>query len=244
MTILRSALASILLLAVLLHAASSAAVSIVVGREGGTSWELTDPNVATSTTSLPDENGVVTWTLTESFVKTAYQITAMTVELKEDPFVTNNITLTNLMTTTQTFTVIVSLPIPAFAYNATIASSIGVTVTDNIGGSVTAAAVALDSIYTGTVNSSGVLTLMTDPFSVACATAGCSNTASDNSAVPQLPATPGVATSIGIALRFTLTAFDSVAITSRFEIINVPEPGVLALLALGLPLALFSRRPR
>jgi hypothetical protein len=166
-------------------------------------------------------------------------ITGMNAALKEDPFVTNNISFINNTNATQTFTVTVTLPIPAFAYNATIASSVGVTVTDTIGGSVTAASVTPDGIYSGQVNGVTILTLMPDPTSVSCATAGCSNTASAN-LLGLNPVAPGVATTIGIQLKFTLTAFDQVGITSRFEI--VPEPTVAALIGLGA--AAFALRLR
>jgi hypothetical protein len=161
-------------------------------------------------------------------------ITGMNAALKEDPFVTNNISIINPTAFTQTYTITVSIPIPAFAYDATIGSSVGVTVTDTVGGSVSASSLSPEGIYSGQVNGVTILSLLPDPTSVSCGSLGCSNTASDNSGVPQLPAGPGVATSIGLQLKFTLSAFDQVGITSRFEIIDVPEPMSAALLGLGL----------
>jgi hypothetical protein len=160
-------------------------------------------------------------------------ITGMSAVLKEDPFVTSNISFINPTAFTQTYTITVNLPIaPPFDYNATIASSVGVTVTDGPGGGVTASAVAPEGIFEGLVNGGSILTLLAT--SVTCATNGCTAIASDNTAVPQLPATPGSASSIGIQLKFTLTPGDQVGITSRFEIIEVPEPGFLAVLGIGL----------
>jgi hypothetical protein len=169
-------------------------------------------------------------------------ITGMNAALKEDPFVTNNISFINPTPVTQTYTITVTLPIAAFAYNATIASSVGVTVTDTIGGSVSASSVTPAGIYSGQVNGVTILTLLPDPTSVSCVGGGCSTTTSDNTALPQLPAGPGVATSIGIQLKFTLSAFDQVGITSRFEIINVPEPTSVALLGVGLVVLAIARR--
>jgi hypothetical protein len=172
------------------------------------------------------------------------QITGMNAALKEDPFVTNNISFVNTTAFQQTYTITVNLPIPAFAYDATIGSSLGVTVTDSDGVSVSADSVTPDGIYSGQVNGLTILTLMPDPTSVGCVGAGCSAAQSDNGGVPQLPAVPGVANSIGIQLQFTLSAFDQVGITSRFEIIDaVPEPASVVLIGLGLG-ALVLRRLR
>ena len=99
---------------------------------------------------------------------------------------------------------------------------------------VSASSVSPDGIYQGTVNGSTILTLMPHSTVVTCVVGGCSNTLSDNGGVPQLAAGPGVATTIGITLQFTLSAFDSIGITSRFEIINVPEPTTLALLGVAI----------
>jgi hypothetical protein len=170
------------------------------------------------------------------------EISGMNAALKEDPFVTNNISIINPLPFAQTYTITVTLPITAFPYDATIASSVGVTVTDTIGGSVSASSVTPAGIYSGQVNGVTILTLLPDPTTVSCAGAGCSTTTSDNTALPQLPAGPGVATSIGIQLKFTLSAFDQVGITSRFEIINVPEPTSLALLGVGLAVLVIARR--
>jgi hypothetical protein len=165
--------------------------------------------------------------------------------VKEDPFVTSNITLINPTPITQTYTFTVTIPITPYAYDSTIASSIGVTVTDTVGGSVTVSSTSPQGIYSGQVNGGTILTLMPHLTTVSCNTGtGCTDTDADNSALPQLAATPGVANSIGIQLKFTLTPFDQVAITSRFEIIQseVPEPGAATLLGVGLAALAFARR--
>jgi hypothetical protein len=170
------------------------------------------------------------------------EITGLSALLKEDPFVTANISFINNTAFTQTYTITVTLPITSFFYTHTIGSSVGVTVTDGPSGGATASSVSPEGIYSGQVNGVTILTLLPHSTSVTCATTGCSQTALDNSGVPQLDATDDTATSIGIQLKFTLTAFDQIGITSRFEIINVPEPSTLALLVIGLAGVVTTRR--
>ena len=193
-------------------------------------------NPATDVThwTLTDAQGVVSESNTWGGAGLGIRFTQLEADLKEDPFVTNNTSFINPTAVTQTYTITVTLPIaPPFAYNATIGSSVGVTVTNSVGASVTLASVAPTGIYSGQVNGVTILTLLPDPNSVTCGAAGCTATKSD-SLLPQTPATPGLASSIGIQLKFTLSAFDQVSVTSRFEIINVPEPTSAAMLGVGL----------
>jgi hypothetical protein len=247
-----------LLLAVLLQAGPSAALheepTVTIGRVGGTTWDLLDPLNADSTLTAPDEDGVATWSLDDPFVVSAYTVDSWTIELKEDPFITNNLSLTNTFGVTSTFVATVMLPIPAFAYDTVINSSVGVTVTDSNGDNTLLFDVSgATPIFSGFVNLPGSTTLLAMnpifPGTLPITTAdcfpsfpGCSATSSNG--VASLAVAPGVATLIGLTLTFQLSPGDSVGITSRFEIVNVPEPATAALLALGLGAALaLARRP-
>lgn len=247
-----------LLLAVLLQAGPSAALHeapvVTIGRVGGTTWNMLDPLNADSTLTAPDVNGVATWSLDDPFAVSAYTVNSWSIELKEDPFITNNLSLTNTFGVTSTFVATVMLPIPAFAYDTVINSSVGVTVTDSNGDNTLLFDVSgATPIYDGFVNFPGSTTLLAMnpifPGTLPITTAdcfpsfpGCSATSSNG--VASLAVTPGVATLIGLTLTFQLSPGDSVGITSRFEIVNVPEPATAALLALGLGAALaLARRP-
>ena len=243
----------------------AAAVSIGFGVETGLSQlsgfaqELALQELSDFGTLTPqDAEGVAYWSLDEpvSIVDNGLaiaQINSWNVALKEDPFVQNNVNVTNTSTYTQVFIVSVLMPIPAFNYDKVIYSSLGVSATDNDANNTLLVTVAGANFYQGRVDTVTKLTL--DPPGLPIDTADCSPfpnmpgcTATESAGVASLNVTPGVAHEIQIILRFALSPGDSAGITSRFEIASssgtVPEPGTASLLAIGLALIASSRHRR
>lgn len=246
--------------ALALGAGSASAMSIAFGFEddtaslqGGTTptWlELAERGTLTP----PDAAGVAYWSLD---APTAIQqngqevarIDAWEVALKEDPFVQNNINVTNTSSFTQVYIVSVLMPIPAYSYDEVIFSSVGVTATDSDGDNTLLVDTAGASFYRGRVDTITKLTL--DPPAVPITTADCSPfpntagcTATSSAGVASLDVAPDVAEELQIILRFALSPGDAVGITSRFEITQAPEPTTGLLLGLGMALLAASRRRR
>ena len=244
MTILSRALLGCLLSG-LLALSAQAMPMITIDIEGGdAALDVT----ADGTITGPDEDGVSFWSLDESMSLEGGlgEIVDWNVSMKPDPFVTNNITVTNTSGSAQTFIATVVLPIPAFNYNS-LTGSVGVSVTDSNG----VGGLSLDnddpnSIYEASIN--GALALALDFAGLPITAADCQPfpnfsgcTADANANQPLIAAGPGTANDISITLRFVLSPGDSAAFTSRFEI--VPEPTTALLLGLGLTgLAVTHRR--
>jgi len=140
-------------------------------------------------------------------------------QFNPDPFVLNNILITNTTASTQTYTISVNLPTTFAAPNnisGTITTSV---INGNADASATIASVPGQPIYKALIDFVSVHTLQNDPFSLSTAnsTAASANFGPLASAVP-------VTNNIGIQLNFTLTAGDTASILSRFDVTPVPEP--------------------
>ena len=213
--------------------------------EGGDdARSLHDYGTGTSTWVV-DENGnsheVYEWHLDEQLTVEGVRIESWEIILDEDPYVVNNVYVTNTTTSQQTFTIGALLGIPAFSYDRAIYSSLGVTATDSdADGNLYFGAVTIGSstltVYDGQVNGASALTMdPNNPFPLPLTTADCGGpgcSAVSANYVSAQALSPSIAYSIGLDYRFVLSAGDSAAVTGRFEII--PEPSTALLLALGL----------
>jgi hypothetical protein len=147
-------------------------------------------------------------------------------EFDPDPFVLNNILVTNTTATTQIFSAFVGLP-TTFAGPNIISGTVRTDVIDGGGApGATVATVPSTPIYAAQIDGTTVATLQNHSFSVVAPPA---NTASSPASFgPMVNAVP-VTTNIGIQLRFSLSAGDTASILSRFDVVAVPEPATLVL---------------
>ena len=145
-----------------------------------------------------------------------------------DPFVLNNILVTNTTNATQIFSAFVGLPTTFPAPNV-ISGNVRTSVIDGGLDGATVATVPGQPLYQAQIDGVTVQPLQNDPFSVT-APVGGSNTAAASFG-PQGNNVP-VNSNIGIQLRFTLTPGDTASILSRFDV--VPEPASVVMIGIGL----------
>jgi hypothetical protein len=157
-----------------------------------------------------------------------------------DPFVLNNILVTNTTTTTQIFSAFVGLPTTFPAPNF-ISGNVRTNVIDGGNDGATVATTSPTALYQAQIDGTTVATLQNHPFALSAPVAG-SNTAAASFG-PTVSAVP-VTSNIGIQLRFTLTPGDTAAILSRFDVTAIPEPASIALIGLGLALVVGSSNRR
>jgi hypothetical protein len=172
-----------------------------------------------------------------------YTVNSWTSAWDSDPFVTNNVNVTNNTAGTLIFDVTVTSPVVLTGPLTAMSGSVGITLTNTTGTALLDNSVAA-AIYSALIDGSSVRTLFDPPYSLTCTPPFCSTSDSDDFGIfPNPPEIgPQANATIGIRLRFQLSAGDSAGITSVFNIEAVPEPGTAALLALGLVGLVVRRR--
>jgi len=153
-----------------------------------------------------------------------------------DPILGFDFSFHNTTGSTQTFNVIVTLPVTAWANATMIGASIGASVTDaNFDGSAFLSSVGGGDIFNGKIDGATWLPLFS-AVNVGVPFNGGTSTISDVDGLPG-PSNPGpfgVTTDIAITLTFDLTAGDRASFTGVFIVEYVPAPaGALAFAGLG-----------
>jgi hypothetical protein len=167
-------------------------------------------------------------------------ISVQDLQFNPDPFVLNNILVTNTTSATQTFSATVGLP-SVFAAPNSIFGTVGADVIDGTGAAgATLATTSGFPLYSALIDSASVATLLNDPFSVVAPPAGTNGASASFGPSANSVA---VTSSIAIQLRFSLSAGDTAAILSRFDVVEaVPEPSMLGMSALAVMATLALRR--
>lgn len=154
--------------------------------------------------------------------------------MNPDPFINGSITITNLSSLAQNFTVNLSLPvIPAFSPGL-MGGSIDATVYDlNNSGSATLQPQGSTSnpIYFGRIDGSNALLMFAQV--VTCGGVGCSGNSSESQMPPSIPVS-GVNTNIGTRLVFNLSGGDKVTFSTHFEVTPVPVPATVWMMGSAL----------
>jgi hypothetical protein len=168
-------------------------------------------------------------------------VTVQQLEFNNDPFVLNNLLVTNTLGTSQVFSVTVGLPTTVSAPNM-ISGNVRTSVIDGGNDGATISTISGQALYQAQIDFGTVASLETDPFTLSAAP-GSSSTSSATFG-PTASGIP-VASSIAVQLRFTLSPGDTASILSRFDVVPggvLPEPGTLTLSAFVLAFACGARR--
>ena len=223
-------------------ASQAQAVSVTVGFAGNPAsfTTLTDANIELGCTSAGALGQLSC--VGSGLNNGGWSLDSWGLETDPDPTITNIFSVTNNTAGTESFVVSVSLPTSiSFGPPSLIRGSIQAGATDNNFDGVTLANTGTSSIYDGLIDGTSVRTLFDDPTS-----ASGSGSVSLGAVSFGIPIQESVAfatlTSIGLDIRFDLTAGDSASFTANFDVQPIPEPGTALLLGLGLASLAYRRR--
>jgi hypothetical protein len=250
--LLRALVSGAVAFAVSASFASSASASSLTS--ASMNWSIADTgqsgtanmlNLATCNSADVTGNCTINgWTPGNGF----YTVNNWTSSWDTDPFVTNNLNVTNNSASVMTFDVTVTLPIALTGPSTDMSGSLGITLTNTDTGGASIAGTPSDFVYQALIDGVGVRGLFQEPDSLSCSAPFCStSTTRDFGVLPNSPETgPQANSTIAIRLKFNLSPGDSAGITSVFNIEasqQVPESASGVLFAFGL-VAIAARRRR
>jgi hypothetical protein len=213
-------------------------ISVGVEGFGGPNWEYSPALDALQ--NLPERGkklGVPT--AVAHILGDRADVTIQELEFDPDPFVLNNILITNTTGSIQFYTVGIALP-TTFAAPNIISGNVRADVIDGGGApGAVLSTVGAFPIYDAQIDFTSVATLL-NALTTVVAPAGSSASASASFG-PSVSGIP-VTFSMGIQLRFSVTPGDTAAILSRFDI--VPEPTTLSLGLLSVLATVVAGRSR
>jgi len=165
-------------------------------------------------------------------------VDSWTLDVEGNPSISNIAAVTNNTGSTQSFVISVSLPTSiSFGPPSFIRGSIGMTATDaNGSGLVELSSSGGNPIYNGLIDGVSVRTLLDSPQLFDETGSGNSvSTGVFNFGIPvQESVAEATLNSIGLEIRFDLSAGDTASFTSVFDVQPIPEPGTALLVGLGL----------